>query len=85
MTFDGAVIKEQGITFAIAVVRESVLSSPSERDSAVQQFAGFFRVPTVIMAQDSRGTPKYFGRRDLVNFLSKVHPSRIPWRQYDVA
>jgi hypothetical protein len=83
MQFEGAIVKEQGITFGIAVVKPSVLQS-SDRDDVKNGFAVFFGVPTVIMAQDSRGVPRYYGRQDIVNFLSNVPPQCIPWRRYTI-
>jgi hypothetical protein len=86
MKIDGAVIKEQGITFAIVVVKQSVLQSSSSHIEEVR--SGFHSVfpgmPIVLMAQDSRGNPKYHGRTDIVKFLANVHPSRIPWKNYTV-
>jgi hypothetical protein len=82
MTFDGAVIKKDRVTFAIAVVRENVLRVASDRATALAQFTAIFRLPTVLMAQDSRGVPEYFGRPDIVRFLANIHPSQIPWRKY---
>lgn len=79
--FDGAIIREQGVVFAIAKVRSSALHT-SEREVVQSEFAAFFRVPTVLCAQDSRGIPTYYGRPDLVRFLQNVHISRIPWRRY---
>ena len=37
MSFDGALIKEQGVTFAIAVVKPSVLTSPNKESHPVNQ------------------------------------------------
>ncbi|MBV9719226.1 MAG: hypothetical protein JOZ77_07895 [Candidatus Eremiobacteraeota bacterium] len=85
MTFDGAVVRERGVTFAIAVVNANVLQLPSERDALQMRMSLLFRVPTVLMAQDSWGRPTYWGRRDIVNFLSGVDPSRIPWRRYTLS
>ena len=53
----------------------------------MQQFGTqvFGLIPIVLMAQNSRGVPTYYGRTDIVNFLRKVHPSRIPWKEYTVA
>jgi hypothetical protein len=34
------------------------------------------------MEQDSRGTPRYSGRRDLVNFLANVFIEQLPWCEY---
>lgn len=85
MQFDGAVIREQGVTFAIVIVKPHVLNDPADRDQALSAFTLHFGVPTVLMAQDSRGVPSYWGRRDIVDFLANVDPSRIPWQRYTVA
>jgi hypothetical protein len=85
MKFQGAVIKEQGVTFAIVIVESSVLSSQSARESAAQSFSPFFPgIPIILMAQDSRGIPTYSGRKDIVNFLANIHISQIPWKEYTV-
>lgn len=61
-SFDGAVVNEQGVTFGIAVVRSSTLSNPQARDQAVLEFSEVFGgIPTVLMAQDSRGVPSRSG------------------------
>ncbi|WP_421933937.1 hypothetical protein [Phenylobacterium sp.] len=83
MQFDGAVIREQGVTFAVVVVKRHVLDHAPQAADAVENFSGVFPgLPLVLMAQDGSGRPTYYGRRDIVNFLSRVSPSRIPWRRY---
>lgn len=83
MRFEGAVIKEQGVTFAVAIVRSSVLQSPGERANAQAAFAQVFDgLPVVLMAQDGRGRPSYWGRPDLSRFLANVPLEAIPWRRY---
>ena len=42
-TFDGAVIKEQGVTFAIVVVKRSTLSSSIRINEARESFQQFFQ------------------------------------------
>lgn len=85
MKFDGALITEQGITFAIAIVKQHVLTS-SDRESVRQSFVPIFgNVPIVLMSQDSRGIPKYHGRPDIVKFLANIQISRIPWKTYTVS
>ncbi|MDT3416138.1 hypothetical protein QO009_002006 [Brevibacillus aydinogluensis] len=84
MQFDGAVIKEQGVTFAIVIVKPHVLNSPSREDVRDSFRSVFPGIPIILMAQDSRGVPTYHGRKDIVRFLSRVHPSRIPWKRYTV-
>lgn len=79
----GAVIKEQGVTFAITVVKRQIFNSQTQCQQAARSFQSLFPgMPIVLMGQDSRGTPSYWGRRDIVNFLRKVNPGRIPWREY---
>lgn len=83
MKLQGAVVKEQGVTFAIVIVKKRVLDSKgtaSRMIGAVQQI--FPGVPIVLMAQDFRGRPTYYGRKDIVRFLAKVPMSAIPWREY---
>lgn len=84
MQFDGAKIKEQGITFAIAVVKPHILSSP-KKESIRMGFTSFFgNIPIVLTTQNSRGVFTYDGRRDIVNFLANINPARIPWQHYTV-
>ena len=83
MKFQGALIKEQGVTFGIVVVKPNVLNRPSEAEG-MQNFGirVFGAIPIVLMAQNPRGNPTYYGRRDIVKFLSKVPMQAIPWREY---
>lgn len=86
MKFQGAVIKEQGVTFAVAIVKRSVLDTPSRREEAVHAFSGLFDgLPVVLMAQDSRGIPTYWGRQDLSGFMADVPLEAVPWHEYRVS
>jgi hypothetical protein len=83
MQFEGCVLTEQNITFGIAIVKQSVLNNPSQARDAIAGFsAAFGHIPTVLMAQDPRGVPTYYGRTDIVNFLANVSLDRIPWQRY---
>jgi hypothetical protein len=84
MQFEGAVVKEQGVTFAIVVVKPNVLNSSMQCDETRQGFRSIFPgMPIILMAQGSRGAPTYQGRTDIVKFLANLHPSRIPWKKYN--
>jgi hypothetical protein len=83
MQFEGAVIKEQGVTFAIVIVKPYVLDSTSQIDDARAGFSSVFpRMPIILMAQDARGRATYQGKPDIVQFLARISPSRIPWKRY---
>ena len=85
MRFQGAVIREQGITFAIVIVKAHVLDDRAAVERTIAQFAPRFPgMPVVLMAQDSRGTPSYFSRPDIVRFMSRVPLAAVPWKEYTV-
>jgi hypothetical protein len=85
-TFQGAHVRERGVEFAIVVVKSHVLNSDSSRREAAQAFGRLFgRIPIVLMAQDGFGTPQYWGRPDIVNYLSQVPMEAIPWKRFTVS
>ena len=83
MKIQGAVIKEQGITFAIVIVKKSAMRTNYSSDETREAFQGLFPGLSLVLAsQDSRGKFEYQGRKDLVKFLALIDPSRIPWKEY---
>ena len=85
MTFDGAVIREQDVTFGVIVVRPHVLDDISQRDRIVAQASHLFGgIPTVLMAQNG-GQARYYGRPDLVRFMASVPLAAVPWKQYHLS
>ncbi len=85
MTFQGAVIEEQGVTFAVVIVKKHVIDNSTEAGQAIAAFQPVFPgVPVVLMAQDYRGTPSYYGRPDIARFLADVPLEAISWKEYTV-
>lgn len=84
MRVQGAVIREQGQTFAVVVVKPHIIQNPSEAAEAISSFTPVFRVPVVLMAQDAGGRPTFYGRQDIARFLSGVPVRAIPWREYTI-
>lgn len=83
MSFDAALVREQGVTFAVVIVKGHVVNSDSSRREAITAFgANFPGVPIVLMTQDARGRPTYWGRRDIVQFIAKVPVSALPWKRF---
>jgi hypothetical protein len=86
MRFQGALIKEQGQTFAIVIVKPQVIQLQSEANKAREAFTTVFsNMPIILMAQNGRGIPTYQGRPDIVKFLANINPGRIPWKEYSYA
>lgn len=84
MRVQGAVIREQGQTFAVVVVKPHVVQNRAAAADAIQGFTPVFGVPVVLMAQDGRGRPTFYGRPDIAKFMSGVPLYAIPWREYTI-
>lgn len=78
-----AVIIEQNVTFAVVLVKETVFADKSFADQLIGSLEPTFGgIPVVLMVQDAQGTPTYYGRTDLSNFLANVPLEAIPWKKY---
>jgi hypothetical protein len=83
MSIDAALVREQGITFAVVVVKGHAANTDSSRRQAMASFAQHFPgVPIVLMTQDGRGRPTYWGRADIVRFLARVPVNTLPWKRF---
>ena len=84
MRIQGAVIREQGQTFAVVVVKQHVVQNSSEAADAIRSFTPVFRVPVILMAQNNRGRATYYGRPDIAKFMASVPLQAIAWREYTI-
>ena len=85
MTLQGAVIIEQGVTFAIVAVKQSVTMYTTRLVQMRRALAPFFpNMPIILMSQDTGGTPHYYGRKDIVDFLKTIRLDQIPWKEYHI-
>lgn len=85
MRFQAAVIREQGITFAVVVVKRHVINDRGGASRVIESFVDVFGgIPVVLMAQDFRGRAEYLGRQDIARFLASIPMRAIPWRWYDL-
>jgi len=78
---DIALVREQGVDFAVVVVQPHVLNNSQQQDAMCASLAPHlgWGTPIVFMAQDHDGTPTFVGRRDIVNFLANVFVEDLPW------
>jgi hypothetical protein len=81
MQFDAALVNEQGVKFAVVMVKSHVFSSTTSKNEAIDSFYPHFGVP-IIIARERGGSLEYFGRKNIVKFLSSVHSSQLPWKRY---
>lgn len=79
----GAVVKEQGIEFAIVVVKKHIIDCKRDADKATRSFSQFFPGMNIMLAaQDHNACFSYYGRPDISKFLASIDSSRIPWKEY---
>jgi len=84
MRVQGAIIREQGQSFAVVAVKPHIVQNRAAAADAIASFVPIFGVPVVLMAQDGRGRPTFFGRQDITRFLSGVPLEAMPWREYTI-
>jgi hypothetical protein len=85
VTIEGAVIREQGVTFAVVIVKERVLNNSFEADRTIRAFQPAFPgLPLVLMAQNHQGVLTYYGRPDLSEFMANVPVDCVPWAEYTI-
>ncbi|WP_162144528.1 hypothetical protein [Ectobacillus panaciterrae] len=85
MKFDGAIVSEQGVKFAIAVVENGVFyNSDSYIDQIRNRFVPYFPdVPILLMSTDRKGRIVYHGRTDLTLILAGLDFRKINWKRYN--
>ena len=84
-TFEAATVRRQGVTFAVVAVSKQVLDQKIVASRTRNKLKPLFgNLPIVLMAQDSDGTPTYYGRKDLVRFLTRVKLKDLPWKEYTI-
>ena len=77
-----ALVREQGVNFAVAAVKDHVVENRQEADDLIAALTLRLGQPVVLL-----GAQRYrsYGRQDIVRFLRNVHPSQLPWRRIDLA
>lgn len=85
MQFDAAVVKEQGVKFAVVMVKSHVFNNTASKNEAINSFSSYFPAMPIVIARETRGTVEYAGRKDIVNFLANLHPSQLPWKRYSAS
>jgi hypothetical protein len=83
MRVDAALVREQGVEFAVVSTKPWVLNDSVARERFRSVVSSRFDCrPTVLMAQDSQGIPSYHGRADIVRFLANMPLELLPWRRW---
>jgi hypothetical protein len=85
MNITAALTHEQGVTFAVVLVKSSAMQAMN-RDETQAAFRTYFPgVPIVLASQRHNGSAEYYGRRDIVAWLSNIFFEQLPWAEYRAA
>jgi len=86
MTFEGALVEEQGVQFGVVSVKQHVVNNRTEAQRVIRAFGPVFPgVPVVLVSVDSQGDAQWIGRRDIVDYMASVPLDAIPWAEYTVS
>jgi hypothetical protein len=81
-TWDIALVREQGVDFAVIAVQDHVLHNRAEAQRLMTAFSFEFGRPAVLLGARQHQT---FGRPDIVRFLQGVHLNQLPWQRMTLA
>ncbi|MBA3393714.1 MAG: hypothetical protein H0T89_13785 [Deltaproteobacteria bacterium] len=80
-SFTGAALPVCGVDVLIVVVQPWILADPHEAQLYVIAFALRFDRTIVLMAQDDRRVPTYYGPAPIVRALGVLPFEIIPWQR----
>ena len=81
-----AAVHEQGVDFTVVLVKPNVLRQPAaEKNTIARSFSATLPGgPIVLCAQTRDGNVEYWGRNDIVKFLSNIFFEQLPWAEYSL-
>lgn len=82
-TARAAILQEQGVKFAVVHVDYAVIKDKAYAERIQTAYEAYFKVPVVLMSDDAKRT-KWYGRNDIVDFISDYKFSQIPWKVYEL-
>jgi len=78
-----ALVREQGVTFAVALVKNHVLNSPASADEMIRSVSVALGCPLVVLMGESNRKLRG-NRKDVVDFVARLHPSQLPWKKWTI-
>ena len=75
---DIAFVREQGVDLAVVCVSDYIVEGSPEREGVYQAWTQQLGMPVALLGATRH---RVYGHKGVVNFVSSVHPSRLPWRK----
>ena len=81
-----ALVETEGVPFALVVVDEDLLDDPVERERNRVFFEDkvFRDLPVVMVSDPGQDEPRFYGRKDLSEFMKGVRMEAIEWTWLDL-
>lgn len=80
-----ALFKEQNVPVAVVMVDDYVVGNHfRSRDALLAASRVFPGTVPVLFGKTQSGRSEFFGRKDVVEFLSRVPTEALPWAEYSV-
>ena len=76
-----ALVREKGVEFAVVCVADRIVESPSERQGVYSSWTMRLRRPVALMGANKH---EVYGHKSIVDFVSSIDPSRLPWRTIEI-
>jgi hypothetical protein len=84
MNFDVAIVKKNGVEIGVFATTMDIINDKMQAHNLIKYCEEKILVgyQVVLMAQDTRGIPHYYGKQDLVSLLEATNFSKIHFRRY---
>lgn len=83
MQFKGALIKISETTFGVVEVKNTIIEDDNKAAVIIKKCSVVFpRVPIVLVSFNELGKPIYYGKKQIIQLLTNIHPRQIPWKIY---
>ena len=81
-----ALVQTEGTPFALAVVSEATLDDPAEAVEQQQLYEQrvFRDLPVVLVGENFLTSPRFFGPKELADFMGGVQMDMIEWTEIDL-
>lgn len=84
MQLEAALIDNSKVTFALIPVDYSIVINPTAAKDVQTSFTKYFPgLPIVLMSEDDFEMPTYFGRKDILKYLTDLSPSSITFEVFN--
>lgn len=78
-----ATISEQGVSFSVFLAGPTFQFTAGNMEELNAELPNEFPRP-IIVAKKNGPNLDYFGKKDIVNYLSGLFPNQIPWQTFDI-